>query len=178
MANQNQTAQEPSAQIEAERAALCGKIEAALSQLTEIAQGIEAAGRTKNAAKASYASALDAGAEDLMSEALSRIRQANEQREKLLSSVGDFDRHIAAVQESFSALMAKARSYHSQSETALETCRAEHKNAQLLQDRCRGLLNELNTLGRELVKIKDATSPVESPRSVGLPGIPGVEGNV
>lgn len=114
-----------------------------------------------------------------MSEALSRIRQASSQREKLLSSVGDFDRHIAAVRESFSALMAKARVYRSQNETTFEMCRAEHKKAELLQDRCHGLLSEINNMDRELARIKNASLPQEPPAAEKIAGrIEDYPGNV
>jgi chromosome segregation ATPase len=177
MAKQNQTEQQEksrdTAQIESERAALLGKIQAVLTELAEIGRGIEHTKRVKIEAKASYSSALDAGDEDLMSEALSRCRQVNSQRQSVIDSLSGFPGKITAVQAFYTELMKAARLCWSNAEEKLKAAQAEYKTAELAYDRCKGLLNEMNSLDRALIKIKDDIQQQEPPAKVASEQIEG-----
>jgi chromosome segregation ATPase len=178
MSKQNQTQQEHSdiQKIEAERSTLCGKIQAVLSQLAEIDRGIEQAEREKADAKASYNEALDFGQEDVMSEALSRVRQANSRRQELVASLGEFSGRIEALRAAQSDLMLNAWSVRSQAEKEFEAARSHFRIAEQCSDRCRELLSEMSSLDVELTRIRDATLPHEPAGKAAEPS--GYPGNV
>lgn len=161
MVKQNQIEQDKTgniAQIDAERSALSVELQSLLSQLNQISEKIENVERSKEQAKESYNSGLDAGDADFMAEALSRIRQANQERQKLIDGLNGFGEKLSRLQGRYEQLIGKARSLRIQHEKELESFRAAYRQAEACQDRCRGLLNQVNEVSQALEKIESVYS--------------------
>lgn len=159
MAKQNQIEQNKTsdiAQIDAERSALSAKVQGLLTELAEMDTKIKTIDENKDQGKQAYNEALDAGSEELMTESLRRIRRSNEDRQRLLADLNSFSEKFSNLQASYEALVGKARTCRITREKELESFRAEYRRAEACQDRCHGLLNQLNDVEQAMNEMQNA----------------------
>lgn len=141
--------------IEAEWKSLVKKINNAISELSEIAGGIQQSELNKEQAKKRYENNLDQGDEAGMKSALAAIRAANSQRQSLIESLSGFSEKVEGFRVAYGGLMAGVRACRSSASERLKVAQADYKNAELISDRCHGLLASFNAVETELSKIWD-----------------------
>jgi len=149
--------------IEAERKSLAGKIQAVLTELSNVRQGIEQGEVERQKARDMYNDGIGEGDGEKMVAALSDIKSTNTARKEAIGSLSGFPGKILVVQASYAELMKAARLCWSNAEEKLKAAQAEYKTAERSCDAVQGVLYPLKTLSDELQKLRDRISPPSSP---------------
>ena len=149
--------------IEAERKSLAGKIQAVLTELSNVRQGIEQGEVERQKARDMYNDGIGEGDGEKMVAALSDIKSTNTARKEAIGSLIDFDRVIEAVRAEHAGLLKKAKSCREAAQLELEQVSRKYKESERSCDAVQGVLYPLKTLSDELQKLRDRISPPSSP---------------
>ena len=141
--------------LQAARDGLSKKITAEISRLQKLAEQNEDAEETKRTARAQYDACLDRGDADGMAEALSRIREANQPNEQLISSLSKAAKVLSDLRDVHTGLRAESSKLLADARQKIERSQAEFHTVDDLHNSIGGLLSSLNELAALLVHTKD-----------------------